>query len=98
MTDDAPDINDTLRSEGPDAVRARLDRAVRYNGGDGGTKAAPASSRLIQSSAEFVAGFRPPDYLVDGIIQRRFLYSMTAPPGAGKTCIALRIAMHAALG
>jgi hypothetical protein len=29
----SPDINDTLRSEGPEGVRARTDRAVRYNGG-----------------------------------------------------------------
>src|SRR6266446_483185 len=27
------DINDTLRNEGTDAVRARHDRAQRYNGG-----------------------------------------------------------------
>jgi hypothetical protein len=53
---------------------------------------------LIQSSAEFVANFTPPDYLIDGLIQRRFVYSMTAPTGAGKTCVALRIAAHVALG
>src|SRR5262245_39855656 len=53
---------------------------------------------LIQSSGEFVAGFVPPDYLVDGLIQRRFIYSMTAPSSNGKTCIALRLAVHTALG
>jgi hypothetical protein len=58
----------------------------------------PAQGRLIQSSAEFVAGFVPPDYLVDGLIQRRFVYAVTAPPGDGKTCVALRIAAHAATG
>ena len=58
----------------------------------------PIGDRLIQSSAEFVAGFVPPDYLVDGLIQRRYFYSMTAPTGAGKTCVAMRIAAHAALG
>ena len=30
----APDINDTLRTEGPDAVRARHDRAQKHNGGE----------------------------------------------------------------
>ena len=30
---DAPDVNDTLRAEGSDAVRLRLERAQRYNGG-----------------------------------------------------------------
>ena len=31
----AADINDTLRTEGPDAVRARHDKAHKYNGGFG---------------------------------------------------------------
>jgi hypothetical protein len=54
--------------------------------------------RLLQSSADFVAGFVPPDYLLDGILQRRFCYSMTAPTGAGKTAISLRLSAHTALG
>jgi hypothetical protein len=32
---------------------------------------------LIKSSREFVAGFVPPDYLVDGMLQEAFLYSNT---------------------
>lgn len=53
---------------------------------------------LLLSSAEFVAGFVPPDYLIDGLMQKRYVYSLTAPTGAGKTCIALHIAMCVALG
>jgi AAA domain len=53
---------------------------------------------LVQTSVEFIAGFTPPDYLIKGILQRRFLYSMTAPTGTGKTCIAMRLAAHVALG
>jgi hypothetical protein len=53
---------------------------------------------LLLSSADFVAGFVPPDYLIDGLLQKRYVYSLTAPTGAGKTCIALLIAMHVALG
>jgi RecA-family ATPase len=53
---------------------------------------------LIQTSAEFVAGFVPPEYLIDGLIQRRFVYAMTALTGNGKTSIALRLAAHTALG
>ena len=53
---------------------------------------------LLLSSAEFVGGFLPPDYLIDGLLQRRYVYSLTAPTGAGKTCIALYIAMCVALG
>jgi AAA domain/Primase C terminal 2 (PriCT-2) len=55
-------------------------------------------STLLQSSAEFVAGYVPPDYFIDGLLQRRFVYSVTAPTGSGKTCIALRIAAHVARG
>ncbi|WMT73426.1 AAA family ATPase [Bradyrhizobium sp. Ash2021] len=43
-------------------------------------------------------GFIPPDYLLDGILQRRFCYSFTARTGTGKTAIMLRIAAHVALG
>jgi hypothetical protein len=45
----------------------------------------------ILSSAEFVAGFVPPDYVVEGLLQRRFLYSLTGKTGAGKTAILLLI-------
>jgi hypothetical protein len=54
--------------------------------------------KLIQSSSEFVASFVAPAYLLDGILQKRFCYSLTAATGAGKTAIALRLASHVALG
>jgi hypothetical protein len=47
----------------------------------------------IQSSTEFVTNFTPPDYLIDGLLQRRFIYSMTGPTGEGKTSVALLIAL-----
>jgi len=53
---------------------------------------------LLQSSAEFVRAFVPPDYLIDGLLQRRFLYSFTGSTGAGKTSVVMRIAAHVALG
>ena len=54
--------------------------------------------QLIYSSKEFVAGYVPPDYLIDGLLQRHCLYSMTGPTGSGKTAIALRTGAHVALG
>jgi hypothetical protein len=54
--------------------------------------------KLALSSAEFVAGFTPPDYLVEGLLQRRFLYSLTASTGTGKTALALLLAMLVHLG
>lgn len=53
---------------------------------------------LIVSSKTFTADFQPPDYLIDGILQRRYLYSLTAKTGSGKTAIALAIAAHVAEG
>jgi hypothetical protein len=57
-----------------------------------------ARNKLLQSSREFVAGYVPPDYLVDGLIQEAFLYSLTGATGAGKTAITLRLAASVALG
>lgn len=54
--------------------------------------------RLIKSSADFVRDFVPPDYLVDGLLQRRFLYSLTGQTGAGKTAVALLLAVSIARG
>jgi DnaB-like helicase N terminal domain/AAA domain len=47
--------------------------------------------RLLKTVAEFLADFVPPDYVVDGILKRGFLYSLTAMTGSGKTAIALLI-------
>jgi hypothetical protein len=52
---------------------------------------------LIVTSKEFVAGFVPPDYLIYGLIQEGFLYSLTGATGAGKTAITLRAAASVAL-
>ena len=48
----------------------------------------------IQSTTEFITNFTPPEYLIYPVIQRRFIYSMTAPTGDGKTSVALSIAYH----
>jgi hypothetical protein len=53
---------------------------------------------LILTAKEFVAGFTPPAYLVDGVLQRGYLYSLTARTGHGKTAVALYIAQCIARG
>ena len=50
------------------------------------------------SSAEFVDGFVPPDYVLEGVLQRRFIYSFTGKTGSGKTAILLLVAAHVGLG
>jgi hypothetical protein len=57
----------------------------------------PRAPRLL-SSAAFVRDFVPPDYLVNGILQRRFIYAITGRTGEGKTAVCLRIAAHVAEG
>jgi hypothetical protein len=52
----------------------------------------------IKSSKEFVARFVPPEYVVVGLLQRRFFYSLTGQTGAGKTAIMLLLSACAAQG
>jgi hypothetical protein len=58
----------------------------------------PSAGKLILTGAEFVAGFTPPDYLITGILQRGYLYSMTARTGHGKTVVTLYLAQAIARG
>jgi hypothetical protein len=84
----APDYNEIHVTKGIDALRAEMENVEKFtNGGP-----------LIKTSAEFIAGFIPPDYMLDGILQQGFLYSLTGATGAGKTSITLRLAASIALG
>lgn len=53
---------------------------------------------LLISAAEMVRCHQPPDYLVNRVLQRRFLYSLTGRTGTGKTAVLLTIALAVALG
>jgi AAA domain-containing protein len=57
-----------------------------------------ARENIIQSSGQFTRNYSPPDYLVDGFLQRRYCYSFTARTGGGKTALALLLAAHVGLG
>src|SRR5690349_17987067 len=52
--------------------------------------------RFILPSKEFMARFVPPDYAVDGVAQRQFLYSFTGRTGSGKTSVLLRLSAQVA--
>ena len=51
----------------------------------------PAKPVLL-SKAAFLSGYTKPDWLWDGILQRRFVYSWTAKTGDGKTALAQLLA------
>ena len=46
----------------------------------------------ILSQSIFLKGFTPPEYLVEGVLQRGFIYSLTGRTGHAKTAIALVLA------
>ena len=84
-------------TEACDWLKERLP-SYKGNGQDTTSPLQHTKSRLLQSSKDFVADFQPPDYLIDGLLQRRYVYALTAPTGNGKTCVVLRIAAHIARG
>lgn len=57
-----------------------------------------AATWRVQRANEFTADFVAPEYIVDGIIQRGRLYTMTAPTGSGKTAVMLYAATSIATG
>jgi hypothetical protein len=100
-----PDVNEIRLTQGDDAARAYLESGKLYqpkpaaNGNDrNGTPTKSDERLVIKASAEFVAGFVPPDYVVNGLLQQGFLYSLTGQTGSGKTSITLRLAASVALG
>jgi hypothetical protein len=58
------------------------------NGNDSGNDTEHSRTRgRILAGAAFVADFVPPDWLVDGIVQRSRLYACTSLTGHGKTAV-----------
>lgn len=48
--------------------------------------------QMFQRASAFVGSWRPAEYLVDGVIQRGYCYSLTSPTGHGKTSVILHLA------
>src|SRR5262249_4086672 len=45
--------------------------------------------KTVRTLTKFLANFVPPDYLIEGILQHHYFYTLTGMTGAGKTAIAL---------
>lgn len=52
----------------------------------------------IETGADLRRTYKPADFVIDGMFQRRYLCTLTAPAGSGKTPIGQRLAAHIALG
>ena len=52
----------------------------------------------LMSVADFAKGFVAPEFLVEGIVQRGYCYSLAAPTGTGKTAVALGLGFSVATG
>lgn len=61
----------------------------RWGEGEGLGQAGRQREWRIHDAESFVAGFTPPDYLIQGVMQRGRLYTLTAPTGHGKTAVML---------
>lgn len=64
--------------------------------GDGSEAKKPR--RGLVRMDQFIAELPTPDFIVDDIMQRGWLYSLTAPTGHGKTAVALEMAFRVATG
>lgn len=88
-------IADAIRGVEEDAeVVPDLEEEPKSNGKYARTNGDKEPARLapILSTPEFLKGFIPPDYIIDGMLQRRFVYSLTGQTGHAKSAIALLLA------
>jgi hypothetical protein len=57
-----------------------------------------AAGWRVQTAADFTADFVAPEYIVDGVVQRGRIYTLTAPTGSGKTAAMLYASVAIATG
>jgi hypothetical protein len=87
---DHPDINDTLRSDGIDAARARHDAAKKFNGGV--NSARPANGREVKLRTHRDGSTAPPKMLVKKLLPQRGIGLLSGQWGMAKTGILLDLA------
>lgn len=72
----------------------KAEEEMRGRAGNGADAAGPA----LLSAADFLGRWRAPDFIVDGVLQRGYLYSFCGKTGHGKTAVALLLAVCVAAG
>lgn len=91
----APDINDTLCAQGPDAVRDRHDAAVKFE-----PRAEPEKDRLrpLDIHTLFARHIPEREMILDPVIPQKGLAMLYSARGIGKTHVAVGISCAAATG
>jgi KaiC/GvpD/RAD55 family RecA-like ATPase len=85
------DVNDLHQRNGLGAVAALLAAPKK-------PEVKPASGMRAIPAPEFASAISTPEYILDGVFQRGFVYALTGPTGSGKTAVALALAGCTALG
>lgn len=70
------------------------DEPPRATNGNGHNKQSQKTAKTLNilSKHKFLAMMTLPDFLIDGVLQRRFIYALTGQTGHAKTAVALLIA------
>ena len=90
-------IENARRKHEDDYDPVRLDAPDDHQNANGKLTVKELAVKIL-SSAAFIRSYIPPDYLIDGLLQRQFFYSLTGKTDGGKTAIALLFAALIALG
>ena len=80
------------------AARATVDRAKPGKNEPKPQPNGPGHAPTLVRAKTFIAGYQPPAYAVDGLIQLGRFYSLTAPTGHGKTAVSLLLGVHQSRG
>src|SRR5262249_41261539 len=86
----ADDINKATRQQ------QRTSRQQRQANGHDATE--PGGSLSIRTGDKFAAEYRPLEYVIDGILPKDTLVTITGPGNVGKTAFGMMIAAHKANG
>ncbi len=89
-----------LRDNGCQSTAASSPSTISTLLPSGSSASDPFSSKRYRllNSKSFIEGFTSPDYTLDGILRRGWLYTLTAPTGSGKTAVTMRISEAVGLG
>lgn len=87
--------------DSPDMDERIYDYTPNFDHDPAPTKSDPSPEKTpwrLQSAADFTADFVSPEYIIDGVVRRGMLYTLTAPTGSGKTAVMLYAAVAIAQG